>query len=374
MRFLEEGRLMITFDHHHYVPILLAKRGELQALKLLADGYTSSMTPIFVVQPLPWDYEGDTRRCSVQDHIAKVPTNLREAWGDRPAFIDMGELPDDPVEGGIHPLEWVTAAAATLGLELVPVVRPTSSVAYIDAVRRVVQRFGSEICLRLPIAAWPAVAGNAPYTQVLEAVGVASSDTHLVLDLGEDLGVAASAIAATQVRSIGALGAWRTLTVAGTSMMSTAPAGSGVHVVAREEWAMYRSLIAARPVQIPAFGDYGIVGRGDQPDIDPRMMSISAKLRYTTDIEFLIAKGKDLYKGMGGRSHGSEAVPPAAVMLHSHPGFRTAHCEYECWIASVASLRTGGGSPGTWLKFGTLHHLQTAVEQVANLHGNAAVP
>jgi Beta protein len=65
-------------------------------------------------------------------------------------------------------------------------------------------------------------------------------------------------------------------------------------------------------LRLPTFGDYAVAhpdpSRGD---VDPKVMSISAGLRYTIDDEWLVAKG-GLYKATGGRSLGGEAAIPVA--------------------------------------------------------------
>lgn len=152
---------------------------------------------------------------SDQDRYAPVLEKLVDCWGTA-RFIDAGKLNDEPMPGGRHPLEWLVGEAEALGLELVPVVGPEHSVAYISAAAAVIRRHARDVCLRLPVAAWPEVSGPTAFGDLLKALGTSTSNAHLVLDLQDEKGPAAVSLAATQLRSIWTLGNWRSVTLIGT--------------------------------------------------------------------------------------------------------------------------------------------------------------
>jgi hypothetical protein len=204
---------------------------------------------------------------------------------------------------------------------------------------------------------------------------VPASDAHLILDLADDVGAAAGMLAATELRTFPYLNDWLSITVAGTSVPDSMPPGAGLHVVGRHEWRIYQALqtLPLPLPRMPSFGDYVIAGFSAGPDIDPKIMSISATLRYTVGPDMLVAKG-GLWKGSAGRSLGAASVPPAAALLTGHASYMgTGHCGFEDWLQPVAT-GTGGGNPEMWRRVGTEHHLRVVTDQVASLAGSLGSP
>lgn len=364
---------MHSFDATNYVPILFTKRGERIALANSAVAVKQRLRPLFVVQPLDWDFENDCPRKSVAEHLSNLPRDLAQSWGTSDAFIDLVHIDDAPIGRGEHPLVWLVGQAGILGLDLTPVVSMNRSAAYMAAAASLASSHG--VCLRLPVDEWPASVGAAAVDQLLNDLGISAADAHIVLDLADDVGSAAGMLASSELRSFPHLSDWRSITVAGTSVPETMPPGPGLHVVGRYEWRIYQALrgLAAPLPRLPTFGDYAIAGFGAGPDIDPRVMSISATLRYTIDTDILVAKG-GLFKGSAGRSRGAAAVPPAAALLTGHADFKgPGHCGFDDWLLQVTA-GTGGGSPEIWRRVGTEHHLRVVTNQIATLDGSSSSP
>jgi hypothetical protein len=132
------------------------------------------------VPPIPWDYEEEQPQKSLTDYLADLPEQLHEALGDRVAFVDLVLLSDDgPLDGGAHPLVWLTDETAKRGLSLIPAVSPTRSAGYRAAVAAVVARDGLGACIRLPVGEWPSTASVA-LADLLVEMGIGASDVDLV--------------------------------------------------------------------------------------------------------------------------------------------------------------------------------------------------
>ncbi|GAB3919455.1 hypothetical protein GCM10011575_30500 [Microlunatus endophyticus] len=120
--------------------------------------------------------------------------------------------------GGRQPLVPLIAQAEAMGLDVVPVVGPNCSDAYIAAVAAVVRRRSGEFYLRLPEAAWPDVSGPQTFGRLLQRVGTSTSNAHLILDIQGEQGPAGMARVTARLRSIWALGNWRSVTLTGAGM------------------------------------------------------------------------------------------------------------------------------------------------------------
>lgn len=357
-------------DESGYVPVLLTKRGERSAVRDLSSGARSAMTPLFVVEPVAWDYENERDAKTIDEHLVSKPQDLRDDWGTGPAFVDLNFLDDTMMASGDHPLVWLTSECRSLGLPLVPVVGIDRTPAYRAAAAAVVGRDGDGACVRLAVAEWPSARG-AEIDDLLTELALDPDDVDLVLDVGEEVSVAPS-LAETAVRNelaaLPFIHDWRSVVVAGAGLPKTMPAGRGVHVLDRHEWNIYERLaIHATPRRMPTFADYAIAHPDPFLDVNPAYMSLSATLRYTAGSHWLVAKG-DLFRASGGRGIGGAAVPPVAASLVAHPDFMAGHCGGDAWIEAAAR---GGptGNAETWRRHGTRHHLEVVPGQVATLHG-----
>lgn len=356
------------------MPILLTKMGERQALRDVPASLKERFTPLFVVPHVDWDYENGTWQHSIDAYLAKLPANLHQAWGSRPACIDLLLLDDDgPMNDGTHPLVWVTAAADALKMSLIPVVSPTRSKAYRAAVAAVAARDVRGICVRLQLSEWTLTAPGA-LEALLDELRVTPAEVDLVLDLADETGALAATVVLEELKALPLLTEWRSLVLAATSMPATLPGGTGIHVLPRREWPLYQQTLAAKPPRLVTFSDYAISNPSPGPDIDPRLMNISAALRYATSDGWLAAKGA-LFKGQGGRSKGGSAMQPVAATLPGHASYLgPTHCGCETWLGKVATGVSGGGNATVWRRQGTLHHLVLVVGQLATYHAGRAGP
>lgn len=72
---------MDAFDSTHYVPVLFTKAGERDALKAIGDVPKTAFTPLLVVHPISWDFDKDAPEKNIDQHLAKLPTELAKTWG-----------------------------------------------------------------------------------------------------------------------------------------------------------------------------------------------------------------------------------------------------------------------------------------------------
>lgn len=359
-----------------YVPIVLIKMGERSALKDLDETVKDRLVPIFVVPPVDWNFDEEKPAKSVGDHLAKLPEQLAKAWGTRRAFVDLQLVEDAAVgTGGEHPLEWFTRISATFGLALAPVTSIERSNAHRQAAADAVARDQQGACIRLTLSEWPSNTGTAPLDDLMAQLGLEPSQLDLVLDLEDNVGDLALTVVRSELAALPYLNEWGSLTLVGAAMPATMPAGKGTHALPRKDWALWRALVdgPVQPARRPTFGDYVVSGVESTLDVNPRILSFSATLRYATEREWLVAKG-GLYKGSAGKGIGGAAMYPVADALGNHPDFMPDHCGFERWVMVNATGGDTGGSPTTWRRYATQHHLQFVTEQLANLPGTSTAP
>lgn len=367
------SRPTLGFGRQQYVPLLLTKRGERKALHELPPSVKVAMTPMFVVPPIDWDYDNDTPLKAAEEHLAKLPSELRKAWGRATAMVDMLFIDDQPLPGpGVHPLVWFTDVANGFGLPLVPTTGLDRTPAYLQAAADVHARDRRGVCLRLTPGEWPIGTGRtSDLRAVLRRLGVTPAETDLILDVAEDV-VAAPALTlaalAAELASLPNLNDWRSLTVLAAGFPKGAGEfAKGMNYIDRLDWLLYQQLIQTigRGPRHPSFGDYVVAHPDPIADVNPRFMQSSGTLRYTAEREWLYPKG-ELFRGRGSSGYGAASIPPLARMIANDPRFLgAAHCSTDQWIVEVANGVASGSNPEMWRRRGTHHHLRLVTEQLA---------
>lgn len=353
---------MQKFNARHYVPVLYTKAGERWALKEIEDADKDRFTPLFVVPPIPLDPDDGNPVKTSDDHLGKLPARLAVEWGSRPTFIDGYHVMDEVMADGRAAIEWILDEAMAAGLPLVPVVSPRHcSSAYVTAVqRRLARDETGEVCLRLWVDEWPGL-HDGSVGAFLDGIGVSLEETHLVLDLGDDTSPAAAIAMSSTLTGLPDPWRWKTVTVTATAMPAGMPSsGAGVDVIERQEWINYQSMVVAQSygARRPTFGDYAVTNPAPLGGVNPRVLQIRAKIKYTAGDTWVVSKG-DLYSGTGG-----PAIWPAAQQLVSRPEYTPGHCGAESWIDAAAGKGPHTGNPTTWVKIGTWHHVLRVLDQV----------
>jgi hypothetical protein len=367
-----------VFDHRHYVPILLTKRGERRGVSDLDPAVKGRMTPLFVVPPVDWDYESEAPAKTIDQHLAPVGSDIAACWGAEPAFVDLYFTEDhERMSSGQHPLAYVIEQGNVAGASLIPTISLSRDAAYRAAVAAAHARDGRGICVRLPLAEWPSATGAAALNDLLTDLSISPAEVDLILDLETEVvgspGLV-TAVARTELASLPRIRDWRSLTVASAGFpLPPLNYAKGISVIDREDWLAYQSVATGvAPPRMPTFADYGAGTLDPTVDVDPRVMSISATFRYAVPDAWLFAKG-DLFKGRAGLGMGGAAMVPVASALSSHPLFAGAsHCAGDQFVINAAA--GNGGNPEGWRRAATTHHLTHVVTEIANLHGASGAP
>jgi hypothetical protein len=350
-----------------YVPILWAKEGELGALKQLPADVRDQLVPFFEVPPLPWDHANDRPAKTLDQHLEKLLTKIAKAWGNQDrAFIDLEWIPSaDRMHDGSHPIASVFDVARKYNLQLVPVLSLTRDSEYVSAVASVIKKDNRGVCLRMLIDDLDESDVAALSRDFLGRVGNNIAETDLILDVKDLRGARLEQVVRDLPSLIGRIPSiqkWRSFALAGTGFPDSLAGLPKLKMsrIKRTEWELWRAISARQLVRQPTFSDYGI-GSPAYPDVDPRVMSPSAAIRYTASGDWLIAKGNNL------KNHGYEqfhGVCRALVQSKAYTG--RAFSWGDTYIHDCARNETGTGNLTTWRKVGTSHHLTFVVKQLAS--------
>jgi hypothetical protein len=346
----------MSFNHSHYVPILKGKRAEFFALGFLTS--KTGLTPLIEAVP--------------SAPAEQTPRRMADQWpNDLPYFIDLLFL-DDPDETvtpapSTHPVRLCFAEVAALAQIAIPVTGLSRSPTYQNAIQQVVAEQGRGLLIRLTPDDFEDAEELEQGLQSLPGFfGLQRDQIDLLLDLGSVVNSSSGTIAQmhrANIDLIPDLDDWRTLTVASSAF----PLGLASltrdewNPVPRLDWRGWRALFVGtkQPQRLPAYSDYTI----SQPALPPEgRATILAQLRYATPETWIIWKGRNAFE------YGFDQFFAICASLVQRPEYRGADFSWgDSEIAQKAANVGSCGNAQTWRQIGTSHHLETVLDQIANL-------
>jgi hypothetical protein len=353
-----------------YVPVLSGKEGEYGALQALDLETRRKIMPLIDVPDVPYDWENDRPAKLLEEHVRGVADRIADAWGGEfPFFLDFPLLREvNPAWEDPRPLQGVLSRCQERGLRLIPVVARVSQPSYLSIASAHAVASGHGAALRLFVSDFDdEVDLDTEVDRVLHALRLGPADIDLIVDLEEIKGDVPRTTLI--VRSLAPLlphrADWRRVILAAASFpqdLSELEAES-VRNLERVEWSLWRRL-QQRPDRMlrpnMLFGDYAIA-HPEPREMDPRMMRMSASIRYTTRDSWLIVKGRNV-RQWGFDQYYSLCEVLVQQPTYSGPTFSWA----DQYIAQCAERRVGPGNATTWRKVGTNHHLTLVASQLSN--------
>jgi hypothetical protein len=358
------------FNHRHYVPILKWKMGEYQALNRLTGPVKDRVTPLLEIPPVGFDFETGREKESADDHLGDFGKRLKSKWQARPCFVDLRYLPAHTrMVGGRHYVDVVFETARVEACAAIPVLSFSNDAAFIAAVGRVTHLDRRGVCLRLTLSDFDRPALATDIENILRPLVGGWAEADLVIDLGTPNYIPIAVYVRTMstlLSMVPALNRWRTLTIAGTSYpQSVAGLIAPFQIIPRYEWQAYSAFVRmlGHEARIPTFGDYA-VAHPDLVEMDMRMIKPFAKLRYTIDDNWHVARGTPV------RTHGFGQYRQMCATLIAQPYFSgPAYSAADAYIAECAAGRVPTGNLSTWVWVSTNRHLTKVVDDLASLHG-----
>jgi hypothetical protein len=361
----------MKLNTNYYVPILKGKMGEYSALKEVAPDIRDKITPLIEIPPIPWDYNNDAPSRTIDAHLSKVTDTLGDVWGEnRQLFMDLNFLEaGERMADGSHPLIWLFNDAGGKGLPLIPTTGLSRDRSYQTAVASIATEDGLGLCMRLESDELDDdLESNLENT--LGQLRVDPGSVDLLIDLKEISATPEQTrftfISVVNIfKNLPKIDEWRSLILSGTSFPQTLSEfeANTESRVQRTEWLIWRSLFnyRAKLKRLPTFSDYTIV-HPEPFEMDPRMMQLGAKVKYTTSDAWIIIKGQSIRRAGASQTH---SLCQYLVGLPDYRGENFSwgdKCIFDC-----ANTRTGPGNQTTWVRVGVSHHIAFVVDQIANL-------
>jgi hypothetical protein len=348
----------VTFDAGHYMPVLKIKRGEKAALTLVAPSLCSRIVPFLEI------VERKDKPPSL--HLQTAFTGLANSVRAYPrCFLDAREIAADGPQGAAS----VFQRAAAEGIVFTPVTGVSRTV---DVWAALAHRTHG-LALRVTRAEFDNGNLAADIDGFLDSHGLMPEEVDLIVDLGpvEDLIVdGIAALTEAFMAEVPHHKRWRTFTLSACSF----PLSMGIvnrqshDFVERADWIAWETLYGRRDElqRLPTFSDTVIQHPVGVEGFDPRIMQVSACVRYTLANQWLLIKGES-----------TRSIPPSTqfpqlatrlVYGHLRPYFAgSSHCEGCQGMKDSADGAGHFGSAEVWRRLGTVHHVSLTTQALEAL-------
>ncbi len=354
----------MTFGSRHYVPVLKVKRGEKSALELVSLNLRKHITPLLEIV----EWRKRQEKPTLSSHLDTAFKDLAKCLQLYPrCFLDARELtPEGPAAA-----RRVFGRAAAAGIPFIPVTGISNRV---DTPAALGNRHRG-LAIRLTRKDFEVGDLTSSLPAFMKRHGIGFADTDLIVDLGpvEDMVTGGVARFASQfLRDVVNPDRWRTLIVSGSAFpQSMGGVERNSHaVVARVEWLAWKRLRDGGQLsRVPTYSDCAIQHPAGVEGFDPRMMQVSASVRYALADDWLLIKGESTR-----RHSAKEQFPGLAKRLvygHLCGHFRgQPHCEGCASIKRAADGWPRLGSPEVWRRIGTVHHITEVTRTLRSLPGS----
>lgn len=355
-----------------YVPILKLKKGEQMALKELDKSIKNEIMPLLEIPPRDYDFEKKKFKKTVDEHLQDVGNIIQDVWGNKPVYLDMLWIDkSDRMKNGNHYVEYILDDARKLGLKIIPVVGTDRDTHYQAAVKNAIAIDKLGVCFRIIRNDFDNIDSN--INHLLSSLNVTPNEVDLVIDFKSIKPKEKNRILLFLIgliHTLPYLTEWRNLILTCTVIpkdLSEVEKNS-IEVLERSEWQIWNKLVSIKKLdRIPNFGDYTI--SPPEPFIaDPRMIKMSANIRYTSKNKFIFFKGEQLRKG-----YDQYHLLAQQVINHSEY-YGQLYSKGDKYIFDVANKKDGPGNSTNWRYAGTNHHITVVVNELSNLNGFLTTP
>lgn len=352
-----------------YMPILKGKKGEYDALRELSPGEKGAILPLVELPSIPWSYVDDRPKSTVDKEVEAAVKKVTSSWlADHEIALDASELEENNSSEVISKL---VAKLLAVGYRPIPTIRLGESTNYLDSLRH-----DSKICIRVKPQDLDGLDINEELNRIGGTLKLTPEKMYILLDMGyqQELPIVAqfSLMLIKSIKNIESyLDTFLALTSFPADLSGCSP--SSVTKIPRIEVGVHQHLraIEKKLPLVPKFSDYG-VAHPDVVEIDPRVMTMSASIRYTADYDWFIFKGKSV-KRYGHTQYYDLAKLLISSKVYAGKDFSWGDKQiYEKADGDgKGRVGSGRGKVGTgnatiWRQIATSHHLAHVIKTLSS--------
>jgi hypothetical protein len=354
---------------HPYIPCLLWRQGEYQAVQDLSPNAKRMMLPLIEIPEYEYDFKARKRPSSLELHISTACKYIAAHWGMAECLVDLRHIGwNKSLSSGQLAMDAVFGELRKSGIPAIPVLALDQMSDALPVLLPLLDTDRRGLAFRIGIESTESPDLPAQVHRSLQAAKLTPEEVDLLLDLRAPSFEPMDGLVAileTTLREFPYLSRWRRLGLLGTAFPnSMGSVHQGESLIPRSEWQLYKCLVArlsAQSIRIPLFGDYGI-RHPDFPHLDMRLIKSSATIRYTIPDHWLVVKGKNV-RGFGLAQH--RGLCRQIIARKEYVGQKFSWG--DAYIFACAQGKESTGNLTLWRRVGTNHHLEWVAREVAAL-------
>lgn len=346
-----------------YMPILKGKQGELWALR--EQGHRDGIYPVIEIPRIKWDYDAERPAKSVESHVNDFLRGFdRTIRSIRTCAVDGGLLDGDGSDDSTVALQAILERSASIGQPIIPSTGLNRIASYNSVAAGFARQHATGCVVRVEREdLYDITELKYSIEALLGDMRMTPEQIDLVLDFAvlreedeqEDLDFIAH-----RLPEIPYISRWRSFWFSGGSfpefLSNVKP--DTIEYVPRIEWTIWNGVARSMARRVPRFSDYG-VAHPISPEVDGRVMNMSANIRYTTDHHWVIVKGRST------RNHGYAQFHDLCRKLVASAEFSGRNFSPgDEYLDNCADGSDGPGNATKWRQAGSSHHMAYVAIQV----------
>lgn len=346
-----------------YLPILKGKKGEYDALKELTSEEKKLILPLIEIPAIPWDFVNEKPATTIEKQIDSSVKSIIKTWNENlEILIDTYYLEENLNSKGDKTLNSIVEKLFKEKINAVPVLNVYSSDELLDSLI-----YDKTICIRVAFNEQELFDINIEIERIIKKLKIKHSQVYLLLDMGfiDQSQTHMAKIASTSFyTSINKIIEFKEIFFAATSFpinLSSCKTNSitkidRIEIIINDHF----NNSPTRIKRIPKFSDY-CVSNPEIEEIDPRLMTMSASIRYTVDDAWYIFKAASVKK------YSFEQFYDLAKEITSSTLYYGEDFSWGDKLINEKSKRQGGtGNPTTWRQIATNHHLTLMITNLSS--------
>jgi len=230
-----------------YIPCIKWKKGEYDAIRELKPITKKLIFPLIEVPEIGYDFEEHKFKKSIDEHLKKLTSRIKDNWGTEYCFVDPKYLDfHSSMITGEHPIEYLFSNFKKEQLNCIPVINLSNDHAIEEIIRKIMHNDNNGVCIRNTLEQLASSNWSDQFASVMDRYKLQAGEIDFIFDLESPNFVPIDGFIKLLIAIINKIPFqhnFRTFAIIGTSFPETMAGIKGTERIERSEWILYKNII-----------------------------------------------------------------------------------------------------------------------------------